>query len=56
MSLIVVIIILLLLFGGGGFAGYRGGTFSGPGPGIIGLIVLVVLIILVFRLLGAATP
>lgn len=56
MSLIIIIVVLLLVFGGGGFYGYRGGTFAGPGPGIIGTIVLIVLIFLVIRLLGGATP
>ena len=56
MELILVIVVLLLLFGGGGFYGYRGGTFAGPLPGIIGLIIMIALIFFVIRLLGGATP
>lgn len=56
MELILLIIIIVLLFGGGGYYGYRGGSFAGPLPGIVGLVIMIALIIFLFRLLGHATP
>lgn len=47
LSVVLLILVVLFVFGGGGFYAHRaswGGSYGGPGIGLLGIVVILVLL------------